>query len=111
MKTLFLTAILILVTVSLNAGDDKKAQPRPRIEDAIRRAVIKAKTLESMKFKRASVINQEVDDDYAYIVVCEFGTNDIGIFQGSDDPTKDQWILIDNKDAKLLIECAGRSYR
>lgn len=110
MRYPLLLTLLFTVTL-LYAGDEKKKVQQPRVEDALRRAVIKAKSYDSLKFKRANVLNSEVDDDCAFVVVIEFGTSDLGIFQGNEDPAKDQFVLIDSKDAKLLTECAARSYK
>lgn len=111
MRIHLIVAFICLLPLLSLADDQPKKPAKPRVEDVLRRAVIKAKTLDNLKFKRATVVEQEIDDEYGYTVILEFGTGDMGLYQGSFEAAKDKFVMIDSKDCKVLVECASRTYR
>jgi len=105
---LALGAWLCLAPLALS--QDAKPQ-KPKLEDAIRRAVIKAKKIDDQKLVRTSVVTQDLTDEQAYLVICEFGTGDMALFEAGSEAKDDQFIMIEKKQLELLVECGQRSSR
>jgi hypothetical protein len=107
----------LLVAPVTRAQDQPKKEPekkRPQapkrtLEDSVSRALVRARKIDDQKLVRATVLKGERDDDTTYVVVCEFGTGDLGIFEGTDDPEADQFFLLEKSNVEALSEIAQRA--
>lgn len=86
---------------------EKVKKKKPKLEDAVFRAMLKAKE-EDMKIVRATVTPSDIREDGSFIIMVEFGSSDVGMFQGGLDPTEDQWVLCGSRELDMIVECMNR---
>jgi hypothetical protein len=98
-------------TDTTSPAKEKIKKKKLKLEDAIYRAMLKAKDEEDEKVVRATVTPSESKFNEAFVVLVEFDTGDIGFFQGGLDSTEDQWIVCSKKELDLVEECAHRGAR
>lgn len=106
----------LILAPSTRAQDQQKKEPEKKpaqkrtLEDAIARALRTAKkSVDDQKLLRATVVKGTLADDESYLVVCEFGTGDVGIFEGSAEPETDQFFLIEKHNVEVLAEITKRA--
>lgn len=93
---------------AIPAPEKPKKEKKPELEDAVRRAMRCVKKIDDQKFMRATVLASSVDDEAAFLVFCEFGTGDMGVFQGGVASENDQWLLMTKEHALALEEITHR---
>jgi hypothetical protein len=97
------------------AKKQKKERERARLEDAIRRALIRAKEIDDDKIDRvtcypATTVGTD-SDEYGYLVLVEFGSRSLGIFAGGQEESADRWILVEKSSTFELQEAIERMHR
>ena len=109
-SALLLTLLLACaVTAEDRDKDDTKPKIKlPKFEEAIGRAFIRARKIDDLKLCRISMITQDLLDETQLVAFFEFGTGDIGMFQGGREPTEDNWVFVDKKNLDLLAEVTKR---
>jgi hypothetical protein len=96
-------------------AQDAPAKPTEKakkktLEDAIARAFrISARKVSDQKFLRATVLKGMHEDDETYLVICEYGTGDIAVFEGGVEAESDHWFLLEKPHVEALSEVAKRA--
>ncbi len=86
-----------------------KHEKRPMLEDAIARAFRTAKQkVDDEAMVRSTVVKGMHDGDETYVVIFEFESGDIGIFEGALDPQSDQWGVVTKGYLPIVDEIVKR---
>ncbi len=89
-----------------------KKEKKPTLEDAIARAFKTAKkNLDDQRMVRSTVLKGMHSDDDSYLVICEFQSGDLGIFEGGLDAQSDQWIVVQKDNIEALEDSAKRAHK
>lgn len=104
-----IVALLLLSPLAL-AGDKPKhkVHESPKLEEGLKRAVEKARSIEGMQFLRATVTMTEQTEITNYLVYIEYQTGEIGIYECNLEPEKDQFIIVEKPQVNLLREGCSR---
>jgi hypothetical protein len=125
MRNKFIPALVLLLIINLFARSTAQDKPdskpdqekpkkikRPEIEDAVKRAYHKATHIEDVKMGRFEILtNADDGGDDGVLAIVEFASGEVGLYQGSRDNQKDQWILIEKVNLNLVEDAAGRGRR
>jgi len=116
--------LAVFLMPPLAAQDTTKSDEKPKaekpvekpkkktLEDAIGRAIrLARRKVDNQRLVLSTVLQGTLEDDDVYIVVCEFGTGDVGIFTGGIEPESDQWVFIEKTHGTALEEVLHRAVR
>jgi hypothetical protein len=116
--TLTVALAFTVLVGATRAQDEKptekvaKKEKKPTLEEAIARAFKTAKkNLDDQRMIRSTVLKGMRADDDTYLVVCEFQSGDLGIFEGGLDPQSDQWIVVQKDNLEAIEESAKRAHK
>jgi len=103
--------VVIALAISLRAtvAQDKQAA-KPSLENAIARSVriARKRSEDGEHFVRATVLTCYVDDDDAYLIVCEFNSGAVSIAQAGIDRDADQCVFLEKPTLQALEEISKR---
>jgi len=101
--------ILVLLWIgSVCLGQDAPKKHPAKFEEAVYRATLKARNVDSQHVIQLTVVPNDILDEDNFVVVAEFQSGDIGIYQGYLDKADDQWVYIGKRELKMLEEAAHR---
>lgn len=121
------TALVLSLALFSSGQDQKKDEkkPEPKLEQpgdkhekapkklptesAVRRAADRARAADGEHLARMNAIPSMSLEEPSYVILCEFTSGNLAVFQGGSDPECDQWVLIEKRHMNAISEIVLRS--
>lgn len=94
--------------VSCKLGGDGAKAAVSRFEDAAGRGLAKVRRFEDQDLKRAQMFISEFAEDYEVVLVAEYKSGDVVVFQGGVDPKDDRTVTLPKAHAGVLFDTFDR---